>query len=78
MTAEPPDGSPDELLSCQEVAVRYGISNTHLRALALMRGVGRDIGGGELMFNPADVAALQPRRSGRPWEQQDPLISVPE
>jgi hypothetical protein len=63
---------PDELLSCEQVAQRYGISIHDVQTLALLRGIGPFLfSPGQLVFSPAEVEALRPRRPGRPWTQRD-------
>jgi hypothetical protein len=65
------DPAPDELLSCQQVAERLGISLAHVRLLARSRDIGRALGKDDFLFTPVDLAALRPRRPGRPWAERD-------
>lgn len=63
MTDDPHAAMIAELRTCNQVAELFGITPGRVRQLAQRRGVGHKIGR-EIIFTPADVAALQPGKPG--------------
>jgi hypothetical protein len=70
MSSGSPDTAPDALQSCEQVAELYDITVNHVRLVARWRRLGCQTASGELMFSPAEVAALRPRGLGRPWAER--------